>query len=101
MENALCEASGLELPDTMENCGGAGAEGCAEWVAEEWQPCFNSKCVAWHAAVQRRPVYCARNGTRTEEERECRGKDRPPMKRECYSEKCKAVWRPTAWSEVS
>lgn len=98
MENTLCEVAGLELPETIENCGGVA---CAQWVAEEWRPCFKAKCVAWHAAVQRRSVYCARGGggQRTEDA-ECKRKERPQMKRECYSEKCKGVWRVEDWREV-
>lgn len=96
VENALCEVAGLELPDTIENCGGAD---CARWVAEDWRPCFKSKCIAWHAAIQRRTVYCDKDGTRVTDQ-ECPRKSKPAMKRECYSEKCRGVWRADEWSEV-
>lgn len=96
VENAMCEEAGLELPDTLENCGG---DECAEWVAEEWRPCFKAKCIAWHEAIQRRTVYCGKNGSRIAEE-ECDRRQRPKQKRQCYSEKCKGVWRADDWSEV-
>lgn len=93
----LCEAAGLQLPETVESCGGGG---CAQWVAEEWRPCFKSKCVSWHGAIQRRDVHCAKEGLRVEDS-ECDRKQRPVGKRQCYSEKCKGVWRVDAWGEVS
>lgn len=97
VENGLCEVAGLELPDTIENCGGSD---CARWLAEDWKPCFKSKCTAWHSALQRRTVHCDKNGTKVMD-RECNRRLKPVMKRECYSEKCKGVWRADAWSEVS
>ena len=97
VESSLCEAAGLELPSTRESCGGGD---CAEWVLGDWSPCLRSKCVAWHSALQRRSVHCAKNGTRVADQ-ECGGRGKPRLQRECYSEQCKAVWRVQAWTEVS
>lgn len=67
-------------------------------MAEEWSSCFKSKCAATHTAIQRRNVYCTVEGIKAEDSK-CNRKTRPTMKRECYSEKCKGVWRVEKWSE--
>lgn len=94
VENALCEVAGLELPNTIESCGGAD---CTRWVVEDWQPC---KCMAWHSASRRRMVYCDKNGDAVTD-KECNGKTRPAMEQGCYSEFCKGFWRANEWREVS
>ena len=97
VDNSLCEVAGLQLPNCMESCGG---DSCAKWVADEWRSCFKAKCFAWHKAIQRRSVYCVKNGSRVADS-ECNRKEKPKAKKECYSEKCKGVWRADEWSEVS
>lgn len=98
VDNTLCEDAGLELPETVDKCGG---DNCPKWEAEAWKPCFKAKCTAWHKAVQKRQVHCGLNGTRVKD-RECAKDDeKPPVKRECYNEQCKGVWRIDPWSEVN
>lgn len=95
VENNLCEDAGLLAPDTVEKCANVD---CPRWETKEWSACALSKCFSMHTALQKRDVFCKfghySNST------QCNKDDMPVTKQECYSEKCKPVWRVEPWSEV-
>lgn len=77
-----------------------GEEECARWEAGEWTLCQRSRCFGRNTAIQKREVKC-RYANGTEAMDACSLSQRPISRQECYSERCKGVWRVEPWSEVS
>lgn len=95
VDNSECTAHGLEMPDTFQSCGN---EACPQWTKGEWSLCHQSRCHGRNTAVQRREVACRyENGTAGSA---CDDYEKPPMRQDCYNERCKGVWRVEPWSEV-
>ena len=97
VDNAFCVDYGLSVPDTFEMCG---QEECAHWDAGEWTLCQRSRCFGRNTAIQKREVKC-RFANGTEATDACSVSQSPISRQECYSERCKGVWRVEPWSEVS
>ncbi|XP_039952400.1 protein madd-4 isoform X3 [Bactrocera tryoni] len=97
VDNAYCEDYGLSVPDTFEMCG---HEECARWEAGEWTLCQRSRCFGRNTAIQKREVKC-RFANATEATDACSVSQRPISRQECYSERCKGVWRVEPWSECN
>lgn len=98
VDNNFCEDAGLSVPETVEKCGNVE---CPRWETTEWTQCAQSKCFALHTALQRRDVFCRfGNDTGGSSGTMCDENEMPVSKQECYSEKCKGVWRVEPWSEV-
>ncbi|KAH8286812.1 hypothetical protein KR044_003966, partial [Drosophila immigrans] len=96
VENAVCAAQGLNMPDTFQSCGN---EPCPQWSKGDWTICQQSHCHGRNTAVQRREVSCQfENGTMGSA---CDEYERPPARQECYNERCKGVWRVERWSECN
>lgn len=95
VDNSLCEEAGLIIPETVEKCGNVE---CPRWVSSEWSLCLQSKCFAWHTALQKRDVFCKFSNVSNSEK--CDDLEKPVTKQECYNEMCKGVWRVEPWSEV-
>ncbi|XP_049830977.1 protein madd-4-like isoform X2 [Schistocerca gregaria] len=97
VENRLCEDAGLPVPPTMQNCG---LEFCPRWTAGNWSLCEESRCFTWNTAMQRRDVTCLlSNGT--EVNGLCNESEKPPVRQECYNDKCKGTWKVGEWSECT
>ncbi|XP_021700693.1 ADAMTS-like protein 1 isoform X1 [Aedes aegypti] len=96
VDNSLCEDAGLVIPETVEKCGNVD---CPRWVSTEWSLCLQSKCFAWHTALQKRDVFC-KFGNVSSSDR-CDDLEKPVTKQECYNEMCKGVWRVEPWSECN
>ncbi|XP_055594208.1 protein madd-4 isoform X2 [Uranotaenia lowii] len=96
VDNGLCEDAGLPIPETVEKCGNIE---CPRWISTEWTLCLQSKCFAWHTALQKREVFC-KFGNESNSDR-CEETERPVTKQECYNEMCKGVWRVEPWSECN
>ncbi|KAL9706466.1 hypothetical protein quinque_009984 [Culex quinquefasciatus] len=96
VDNSLCEDAGLPVPETVEKCGNVE---CPRWVSTEWSLCLQSKCFAWHTALQKRDVFC-KFGNVSDSDL-CDEQDKPVTKQECYNEMCKGVWRVEPWSECN
>jgi len=93
----LCEDAGLEVPQTVNKCGG----NCPQWTPGPWSQCEESRCFTWNTAMQRRDVTCSYiNGTETEFSA-CSEEEKPLTRQECYNDKCKGTWKVGEWSEVS
>lgn len=98
VDNNFCEDAGLSVPETVEKCGNIE---CPRWETTEWTQCAQSKCFALHTALQRRDVFCRfGNETGGGSGKMCDENEMPVSKQECYSEKCKGVWRVEPWSDV-
>ncbi|ALC38440.1 CG31619 [Drosophila busckii] len=96
VENAQCSAQGLEMPNTFQSCGD---EPCPQWTKGEWSLCQHSRCHGRNTAVQRREVSCRyENGSLGSA---CDEYEKPAARQECYSERCKGVWRVEPWSECN
>lgn len=95
VDNILCEDAGLKAPDTIEKCGNVP---CPQWITTDWTACRNSKCFAWHTALQKRNVSCSFDNETFSDK--CDENEKPTTKQECYNELCKGVWRVEPWSEV-
>ncbi|KAH8329025.1 hypothetical protein KR074_001877, partial [Drosophila pseudoananassae] len=96
VDNSECTAHGLEMPDTFQSCGN---EACPQWTKGEWSLCHQSRCHGRNTAVQRREVACRyENGTAGSA---CDEYEKPPMRQDCYNERCKGVWRVEPWSECN
>lgn len=98
VDNNFCEDAGLAVPETVEKCGNVE---CPRWETTEWTQCAQSKCFALHTALQRRDVFCRFGNDTGGGGKMCDENEMPVSKQECYSEKCKGVWRVEPWSEVS
>ncbi|XP_049312456.1 protein madd-4 isoform X2 [Bactrocera dorsalis] len=97
VDQAYCEDYGLSVPDTFEMCG---HEECARWEAGEWTLCQRSRCFGRNTAIQKREVKC-RFANGSEATDACSVSQRPISRQECYSERCKGVWRVEPWSECN
>ncbi|XP_017473615.1 PREDICTED: uncharacterized protein LOC108364444 isoform X2 [Rhagoletis zephyria] len=97
VDNAYCADYGLSIPDTFEVCG---QEECARWQAGEWTLCQRARCFGRNTAIQKREVKC-RYANGTEATDACSVSQRPISRQECYSERCKGVWRVEPWSECN
>ncbi|XP_054082608.1 ADAMTS-like protein 1 isoform X4 [Zeugodacus cucurbitae] len=97
VDSAYCEDYGLSAPDTFEMCG---QEECARWETGEWSLCQRSRCFGRNTAIQKREVKC-RFANGTEATAACSVSQRPISRQECYSERCKGVWRVEPWSECN
>ncbi|XP_023158560.1 ADAMTS-like protein 1 isoform X2 [Ceratitis capitata] len=97
VDNAYCEDYGLSIPDTFEVCG---QEECARWETGEWTLCQRARCFGRNTAIQKREVKC-RYANGTEAANACSVSQRPISRQECYSERCKGVWRVEPWSECN
>uniref|UniRef100_A0A0A1X5L4 ADAMTS-like protein 1 n=1 Tax=Zeugodacus cucurbitae TaxID=28588 RepID=A0A0A1X5L4_ZEUCU len=97
VDSAYCEDYGLSAPDTFEMCG---QEECARWETGEWSLCQRSRCFGRNTAIQKREVKC-RYANGTEATDACSVSQRPISRQECYSERCKGVWRVEPWSECN
>ncbi|XP_063699657.1 protein madd-4 isoform X2 [Culicoides brevitarsis] len=101
VDNNFCEDAGLSVPETVEKCGNIE---CPRWETTEWTQCAQSKCFALHTALQRREVFCRfgnDTGSGSGGKMMCDESEMPVSKQECYSEKCKGVWRVEPWSECN
>ncbi|XP_074042343.1 ADAMTS-like no long nerve cord isoform X3 [Leptinotarsa decemlineata] len=96
VDDILCEDAGLETPKTKRKCG---FDQCPEWTPHEWSPCEESKCFAWHKALQRRIVRCEIGGNLTVDPSKCDFQQKPVDKQECFSERCIGKWKVGRWSE--
>lgn len=97
VDNNFCEDAGSSVPETVEKCGNIE---CPRWETTEWTQCAQSKCFALHTALQRRDVFCRFGNDTGGGGKMCDENEMPVSKQECYSEKCKGVWRVEPWSEV-
>lgn len=95
VDNNLCEDAGLDIPETVEKCGNIE---CPRWISTDWSSCSDSKCFAWHTALQKREVFC-KFGNDSNSDR-CDEAEKAVTKQECYNELCKGIWRIEPWSEV-
>ena len=43
LPDSLCVDSGLEKPAAKQKCG---LSECPQWIAEQWMPCEETKCIA-------------------------------------------------------
>lgn len=100
VDATLCEDAGLATPPTIRKCG---VDECPRWVTTEWTACENSRCFTLNVAIQRRNVSCqGLNDSQIPSKhlKQCDENERPPHRRECYSEKCKGTWKVGEWSQV-
>ncbi|XP_037958432.1 protein madd-4 isoform X2 [Teleopsis dalmanni] len=96
VDNTNCESYGLSTPDTIETCGN---QECPQWIAGEWTSCSQSRCLGRNIAVQKREVNCEyANYTEADG---CDEYNKPIIRQECFSERCKGVWRVEPWSECN
>ncbi|KAE8751962.1 hypothetical protein FOCC_FOCC001439, partial [Frankliniella occidentalis] len=92
----LCEDAGQPAPTTFQRCG---TEDCPRWVAGEWSTCEDSRCFDWNTAMQRRDVECKLPNDTVVEPTLCDESEKPPVRLECYNDRCKGTWRVGEWSE--
>ncbi|XP_067620933.1 protein madd-4-like isoform X2 [Eurosta solidaginis] len=96
--NTHCEDYGLSMPDTFEVCG---QEECARWEIGEWSLCQRSRCFGSNTAIQKREVKCRYVNGSEAVTTACSLTQRPISRQECFSERCKGVWRVEPWSECN
>ncbi|KAG5880043.1 Protein madd-4, partial [Gonioctena quinquepunctata] len=96
VDDILCSDAGLETPKAKRKCG---FDQCPEWTSHEWSPCEESKCFAWHKALQRRIVRCEIGGNLTLDPSKCDFQQKPVDRQECRSERCIGKWKVGRWSE--
>lgn len=96
VDNILCEDANLSMPDTVEKCG---MIECPHWVTTDWSLCVESRCLSRNKAIQKRDVRCEfGNDTKS---MLCDEGERPISRQECINDRCKAIWKVDAWSEVA
>lgn len=95
VDNILCEDANLPMPDTVEKCG---MIECPHWVTTNWSLCVESRCLSRSKAIQKRDVRCEFGNDTTSTL--CDEGERPISRQECFNDRCKAIWKVDAWSEV-
>ncbi|XP_034240301.1 protein madd-4-like [Thrips palmi] len=96
VDAALCDDAGLPPPSTFQRCG---SDECPRWSAGEWSTCEDSRCFAWNTAMQRRDVECKLPNDTLVDPLLCDEAEKPPVRLECYNDRCKGTWRVGEWSE--
>ncbi|XP_053127864.1 ADAMTS-like protein 3 isoform X3 [Hemicordylus capensis] len=82
-----------ERPVDRKPCSG---HSCTEWVVHPWGQCVG-RCVGRAVALQHRLVRCPHRNRSAAANSLCDSQKRPPLRRNCPSDKCDVFWRTGPW----
>lgn len=98
VDSTLCVEAGLEAPQILQRCG---STGCPLWVTGAWSQCSEGRCFTLSTSVQERLVACRLPDGAPADDKLCDASVRPQDQQECYSERCRGVWKVGDWSECT
>ncbi|KAH9494936.1 Protein madd-4 [Bulinus truncatus] len=93
----ICKTLGIQIPKTTETCN---LKPCTKWAVNQWEVCFDDKCIKKGYANQTRTVTCVRETNSSKvPDIYCNQSIKPPSSMECRNPSCQPVWTVSEWSE--